>query len=184
MCYHFISLEVVIACKTVFLFVVGVEAIMYWFKDRKGDNYLETKYWLLREALTRKKRERGILTLEENRVELTFYFEIFKDRYLSVSVRSRGEANGGGLKYPTDRIIDGAMLYRRKVTNIGGGFSFRKKMSMSSFGEAKNKSKEKFKENTYFRPEGVWFRSSSPIFIFPKNDFWWELEEGERIADG
>jgi hypothetical protein len=44
MCYHFISLEVVIACKTVFLFVVGVEAIMYWFKDRKGDNYLETKY--------------------------------------------------------------------------------------------------------------------------------------------
>lgn len=43
--------------------------------------------------------------------EIRFSFEFFKaSRYWNVSVGSREKANGRGLKYPTDRIIDGGKL--------------------------------------------------------------------------
>lgn len=78
-----------------------------------GENNIETKYLSLLRNLERKKkkeRERDS-DFRENWVEIRFSFESFKDsRYWNVSVGSRGEANGRGLKYPTDRIIDGGKL--------------------------------------------------------------------------
>lgn len=76
-----------------------------------GEASIEAKYLLtLPRNLEKKEKERDS-DFRENRVEIRFYFEFFKgSRYLNTSVGSREEGNGRGLKYPTDRIIDGAML--------------------------------------------------------------------------
>lgn len=63
----------------------------------------------------RERQERELVVggrvFRENWVEIRFSLKIFKDsRYWKVSVGLREEANGRGLKYPTDRIINGGKL--------------------------------------------------------------------------
>lgn len=64
--------------------------------------------------LDKKKKSKRDNDLVGNRVETRFFFLNFEflkhSRYFNMTMGSREETNKGGLKYPTDRIIDGAML--------------------------------------------------------------------------